>query len=185
MGAEGRLVVFTPDSSSADFDYEEPFHSCVLYYHAHDPILPIDPDVENASKPDHSDVDASPFGTSIIEDSLAEMLPSFGYGILVITIAICGSPKRGHRTIIKTTDAIPRMAPDDARWILYVFDELTAKDPEHNVVPAGQAIHLSEDRNTWPPHCIFAAVYASVLLTSRSAQDFLTQVISIHPSPIV
>ncbi|PBK85379.1 hypothetical protein ARMGADRAFT_1087556 [Armillaria gallica] len=66
MGAEGDLS-FTPDSSSADFDYEEPFHSCGLYYHAHGPILLIDPDIKNASKPDHSDVDASPFGISIIE----------------------------------------------------------------------------------------------------------------------
>ncbi len=70
MGAEGDLS-FTPDSSNADFDYEEPFHSCVLYYHAHDPILPIDPDIENASKPDHSDVDASPFGISIIEGDIS------------------------------------------------------------------------------------------------------------------
>ncbi|SJL13234.1 uncharacterized protein ARMOST_16673 [Armillaria ostoyae] len=78
--------------------------------------------------------------------------------------------------IMKTTDALQGTAPDDALWTLHVFDDLTAEDSEHNVVPAGQAIRVPEDRNTLPPHCIFAAVYASVLLTSWPAQDFLTQV---------
>ncbi|PBK61206.1 hypothetical protein ARMSODRAFT_965201 [Armillaria solidipes] len=73
---------------------------------------------------------------------------------------------------MKTTDALQGTAPDGVLWTLHVFDDVTAEDSEHNVVPAGQAIRVPEE----PPHCIFAAVYASALLTSWPAQDFLTQV---------
>ncbi len=56
------------------------------------------------------------------------------------------------------------------------LDDLTVEDPGHKVVIAGQAIRVPRECSAWPPHCIFAAVYASALLTSWSAQDFLTQV---------
>ncbi len=56
------------------------------------------------------------------------------------------------------------------------LDDLTAEDPGHKVVIAGRAIRVPRERSAWPPHCIFAAIYASTLLTSWSAQDFLTQV---------
>ncbi|PBK61195.1 hypothetical protein ARMSODRAFT_1089885 [Armillaria solidipes] len=189
MGDEGDLL-FTLDSSSADFDYEGPFHSCDSYYHAHGPIFPIDPDVETARKTDHSDVDASSFGISILscdkfcvatgshyieaftkerDGDIVDDIDDLRNGLLVNPMlyrflgrdaAILQTPN----FIMKTTDVIPRTAPGDARWTLHVFDELTAEDPEHNVVPAGQAIRIPGERKAWPH------------------TDFLMQVRSIGPT---
>ncbi|KAK0447309.1 hypothetical protein EV421DRAFT_2017567 [Armillaria borealis] len=189
MGAEGDLS-FTPDSSSADFNYEGPLHSCDLYYHTHGPIFPIDPDVENASKTDHSDVDALAFGISILEHDkscvatgmkpsscrTAHLIPqsqgnqyikAFTQGQggdifndiddpqngCVPRPTCCHSPAQTPNFIMKTTDALQGAALDDALWTLHVFDDVTTEDSEHNVVPAGQAIRVPEDRDTLPPHC--------------------------------
>lgn len=79
--------------------------------------------------------------------------------------------------IMETTDVNLRMASDDARWTLHSFAEPTAGIP-YCGVPAGQAIRVppTGERDTWPPHSLFAALYASALITTWRAPDFLIQV---------
>ncbi len=79
--------------------------------------------------------------------------------------------------IMKTTDVNLRTASDDARWTLHSFAEPTAGIPYYDV-PAGQALHVPStgERDAWPPHSLFAALYASALITTWRAPDFLTQV---------
>ncbi|KAK0447297.1 hypothetical protein EV421DRAFT_1733843 [Armillaria borealis] len=137
MGAEGDLS-FTPDSSSADFDYGGPLHSCYLYHHTHGPIFPIDPDVENASKTDRSDVVAlstsKPLrkvgaGISSMILMTHEMAMQLGRRAAILQ-DLSLTATQTPNFIMKTTDALQGTASDDALWTLHVFDDLTAEDSE-------------------------------------------------------
>ncbi|KAK0229767.1 hypothetical protein EDD85DRAFT_849666 [Armillaria nabsnona] len=79
--------------------------------------------------------------------------------------------------IMKTTDVNLRTASDDTRWTLHSFAEPTPRIPYYDV-PAGQALRVPPigERDTWPPHSLFAALYASALITTWCAPNFLTQV---------
>ncbi len=79
---------------------------------------------------------------------------------------------------MKTTDVVTGTTPDAARWTLHFFVEPNAPRTPHYNIPAGKALHVppAGECDTWPPHCLFAAVYASALITTWPAQDFLAQV---------
>ncbi|SJL13243.1 uncharacterized protein ARMOST_16682 [Armillaria ostoyae] len=70
--------------------------------------------------------------------------------------------------IMKTTDVdLGTTLDSDARWTLYSFAEPTAGIPYYDV-PAGQALRVppTGERDTWPPHSLFAALYTSALITA-------------------
>ncbi|KAK0443348.1 uncharacterized protein EV420DRAFT_1027101 [Desarmillaria tabescens] len=225
MGAEGSLS-FDPDST--EFDYDAPLRPCDLYYHAHGPIFPIDPDLENASKTSYSTglSDSSPLKTLILERDescvatnidasycrAAHLIvqsqgsqyirmytegrsggkdedviddiddPRNGllvnvllHGVLGQRAAILPTPN----FIMKTTHVVDtETTPDAPRWTLHFFVEPNTPGTPYEAIPPGGALRVPPDgeRDTWPPQCLFAAVYASALLTTWPAKDFLKQV---------
>ncbi|SJL01078.1 uncharacterized protein ARMOST_04394 [Armillaria ostoyae] len=80
--------------------------------------------------------------------------------------------------IMKTTDVVTGTTPEAARWTLHFFVEPNAPRTPHYNIPTGKALHVppAGECDTWPPHSLFAAVYASALITTWPAQDFLAQV---------
>ncbi|SJL14519.1 uncharacterized protein ARMOST_17982 [Armillaria ostoyae] len=81
--------------------------------------------------------------------------------------------------IMTTSDVVPRTAPDDARWTVHDFAEPTARTAHLRAgILAGHAVRTpsTSQRGTWPPHCLFAAVYASALITTWPVEEFSTQV---------
>ncbi|KAK0441720.1 uncharacterized protein EV420DRAFT_1278611 [Desarmillaria tabescens] len=79
--------------------------------------------------------------------------------------------------IMKTTDVVPGAAPDEPRWTVQDFAEPTTRTANLRAwISAGQAVRTPPRGTQWPPHCLFAAVYASALITTWPMKEFLTQV---------
>ncbi len=81
--------------------------------------------------------------------------------------------------IMKTSDMVPGTAPDDPRWTVHDFAEPTSRTAHLRAgILAGEAVRTPStgQHGTWPPHCLFAAVYASALITTWPVEEFLTQV---------
>ncbi|PBK72157.1 hypothetical protein ARMSODRAFT_953844 [Armillaria solidipes] len=98
--------------------------------------------------------------------------------ILHKVLGRCAAILQTPNFIMKTTDVVTGTTPDAARWTLHFFVEPNAPRTPHDIIPAGKALHVppAGECDTWPPHCLFAAVYALALITTWPAQDFLAQV---------
>ncbi|KAK0443371.1 uncharacterized protein EV420DRAFT_1028074 [Desarmillaria tabescens] len=104
---------------------------------------------------------------------------SSGMDLLVIGVRLvtCGSPQQTPNFIMKTTDVVTGTAPDAPRWTLHFFVEPNTPGTLCHNIPPGRALRVPpNERDTWPPQCLFVAVYASALLTTWPAWDLLEQV---------
>ncbi len=81
--------------------------------------------------------------------------------------------------IMKTSNIVPGTAPDDPRWTVHDFAEPTSRTAHLSAgILAGEAVRTPStgQYGTWPPHCLFAAVYASALIMTWPVEEFLMQV---------
>ncbi|KAK0442713.1 uncharacterized protein EV420DRAFT_1649601 [Desarmillaria tabescens] len=97
--------------------------------------------------------------------------------VLGRSVAILPTPN----FIMKTTDVVQGTAPDEARWTVQDFAEPRVQLEPRISVSAFQLVRPSayppiSQLDTWPPQCLFAAVYASALITTWPVDEFLTQV---------
>ncbi|PBK85214.1 hypothetical protein ARMGADRAFT_1087671 [Armillaria gallica] len=206
MGIKGSLSFSPMDLGATDFNCDVPFESTFifgLYFHPHGAIFPIDPDIGEGSFTADSENQVSAFRTLIVECDRTCVVtddPALHCDVVHLISHNKGSEYIEHFTlqrdfhfmfghnfailqapnfIIKTNDIVPGITPDDDRWTMHDFAEPMTRTAHLSTgILADKAVRTPSTGQhcTWPPHCLFAAVYALALLMTWPVKEFLMQV---------